>query len=770
MEIKPKRLLFLVLLLGFGGVYGLPAQSLIDATEPGARAAAWGKAVSASIHDPMAALWNPAGLAFMQDAQFRISSNGPFSFNYIGASQFFPLVGTVSANLSRYVLHQKIARDSATIEIVSSTLDRVTLGFSRKVAQTVFIGSSVHYNSLQSTRFATFSLGIIFMPFAGNSKSKTAFYEDEILNPVYLPANVSFAIVAQDLPLGTKYLDGFLEVSAFYQYHRSGPTFQAALRTDFDREIFRAGIGFAMTQKLNFFAGVDGLDMNKAAFGAGWLASRYNFDVAYSLEQKQILIDLSVRFGNFPSQRAAAQKKQSVEKARAGDYAGALKAMNRYMDYAPHDSMAASLKNWLLEKASAREKRILQLLAEAERHEANQWYISAAQAYLQVLELEPNHKQAQKRLKEISPKVDSYVDDLYRRGIKAYEEGDYQKAERAFDVVLKVRKNYPGAREYQEKVKAYFVHQSNELFLRGLGYYHQKNYDMAIKSLEKALEYNANNTEASQYLKKAIEARQDTEAQCAELLVRAATAERHADYARAYKAYKQVLELNPYHDAARKQLRRIEPKLKRYVDGLIARGIALYDQGEYGQAGAVFREALDIDPRRSEAKQYIARLRSDSQRRIDIKFQEGKKFLQKGDYTRAIAAFDEVLRFDSNHTQARYLRNEAYSQSSFAEKLHQADARFRDGQYLAALSLYNQLMERDSSNVHVRQRLEACQQQLNALVEKYVNQGISYYAEEKYTDAIREWDQALAINPNHTQALNYRKKAQDRLNALRRLK
>jgi hypothetical protein len=55
-------------------------------------------------------------------------------------------------------------------------------------------------------------------------------------------------------------------------------------------------------------------------------------------------------------------------------------------------------------------------------------------------------------------------------------------------------------------------------------------------------------------------------------------------------------------------------------------------------------------------------------------------------------------------------------------------------------------------------------------VEKFFKRGLNLFIADDYEGAIKELDRALSINPRHKQSLEYKQKAQQSLEALRRLR
>ncbi len=757
----------LALAFGLFPIAAFP-QSLMHTNTPGARANILGHSNFSAIQSPLALLNNPANLGHLRDMQFLITSNRAFRFNFIGISEYLPGVGNAGMAFSEFEMNYWKSMPDTSVWM-RSRLRRGSFGFARQWTVSLFTGAALHYNELDSRSFLSFSVGLIYLA-DGEAARMHSDAGLALFNHPLPFRRYGLSLVWQDIPVGDRRLKSFVDASAFYQLSHLGPILSVAVRASGHDETFQTGFAIPIENKVSFYAGIRDFKMKKLLAGVGFLAVQQSIDIAYDFNDQKIFVDFTLRLGRSPQERALRHKQRSIRYARNGLFEKALAEVNHYLSYQKNDSTTLRLKSWLEEKVRVRHEQILQLLSEAQKFENKRWYISATMNYLKILELDPDNKQARRRLKFIRPMVDIYINQLYQRGVQAFEEQRYEQARRAFQAVLAVRKDHEKAREYMQRVENYFAKQSEELFLRGLGYYSQKNYDMAIASFTEALNYNRNNDEARDYLEKARQEKDIRTHLSDSLMIQAEEMVRQKDYVAAYNLYEKVLEVDPFHREAQKALRKLKPVLKRYVDGYIREGKTAFRKGNLEQARQAFRNALRIDPSRRDARRYLARIEKEGKERIEAKYREGMRYFEARDWARAIDAFEAVLTMDSQHRAARKMLREAYSQSSFEEHLQQAEQKFRAGQYLEAMELFTQLLERDSSNTYIQSRLEDCQRELNKLVEQYFNQGISYYTAERYSDAIREWDKALKLNPNHTQALAYKKKAQQRLDALRRLR
>jgi tetratricopeptide (TPR) repeat protein len=73
------------------------------------------------------------------------------------------------------------------------------------------------------------------------------------------------------------------------------------------------------------------------------------------------------------------------------------------------------------------------------------------------------------------------------------------------------------------------------------------------------------------------------------------------------RVLKRLLKEDPRHAAAKKLLRRVERRLKSYVENLLAAGDRLYREGEIEGAKATWHAVLSLDPQEQRAREKIER-------------------------------------------------------------------------------------------------------------------------------------------------------------------
>jgi predicted Zn-dependent protease len=68
-----------------------------------------------------------------------------------------------------------------------------------------------------------------------------------------------------------------------------------------------------------------------------------------------------------------------------------------------------------------------------------------------------------------------------------------------------------------------------------------------------------------------------------------------------------LLKEDPRHAGAKKLLRKVDSRLKSYIENLLAAGDRLYREGEIEGAKATWRAVLSLDPQEQRAREKIER-------------------------------------------------------------------------------------------------------------------------------------------------------------------
>ncbi|HUW23076.1 MAG TPA: tetratricopeptide repeat protein [bacterium] len=304
---------------------------------------------------------------------------------------------------------------------------------------------------------------------------------------------------------------------------------------------------------------------------------------------------------------------------------------------------------------------------------------------------------------------------------------------------------------------------SEEYFKQGLADYEAGNYKSAMENFSEALFLDSNNKQTKYYLEKAgrkfleeVEARRESERKEILKRAKAVIAERkkkikesydkgirhykRSEFLKAGEAFNAALEIEPEHKEAKKYLELIGKRLEEIVNKgefetvaelYYAQGTVFYIKGEWGKAISQWENTLKIDPSNKEISEFIKiakkrRQEEESFEKAEVLYRDGLAQYNKGKINEAIKQLGEVIKFNPQHRKARELLDKAKEKVTAIKKEERA-------------------------------------MRLRETVDKRYFRGIDYYAEGQFNKAIEEWREVLKIDPTHSGAKEYLKKARDKI-------
>jgi tetratricopeptide (TPR) repeat protein len=706
--------------------------------------------------DASAALWNPAALAGLREAEFILASNRPFEFSLAGVAGYWPAYGSFGFSLSRFPM-------------LGANLERASAAWAYAFGHSFSLGFSLHGNRLKQDEFATATIGAVWHPFGERLPLSREPYPN-FFNVPLSTYPLAFSIQASDMPLGAKRLERYYVAGVAARLQKTGPTLLGSIEWREQESWARLGLALPVIQNVGLYGGLTDFRPKNAAIGLAALGLGYSFDVVYSFADKKLLFGIAFRLGPKPGDRARRHLSRGKTLIRSNNFRRAAKEFDYYFKYDSEDLNAHQIAAVLSNKIREDDEKIAKLLDEAAAQERRFKYVEAAVNYLNVLQINRGHRAAAANLARLQPRLDFYIYREYNKGRQLFDDGNYPQARKAFENILLLRKSYAGAQDYLDRIDELQQKAAKEAYLTGLGYYSQQNFAKAVEFFQQALTLAPNYEEAQDYLDKSQAALQQQKEKIGRLLAEAERLSRQQQSNNAYRTYREVLALDPENETAKQQIRLLQSRIDAFVGEKLQAANRAYDRGDYAQATDLCQQILAVAPRQEDATALLQRIGQFNTRRADEFVQRGLDYFEARDWNRAVGEFDKALGFDPKNKVALQKRDEALSQSGIQQLLEQAQVYFSQSQFLQAIEFYRRILERDPTHPVARARLDECQRQLNSQVEKYFERGLRLYAVDDYEGAIREWDKVLSIDPTHKQSLDYKQRARQQLETLRKLR
>ncbi len=749
-----QRWFFQVLLAATISATAVTAQTLFKNDALSVRALGLGGAHLIAAPDPFQAVWHPALLGAAREHRFSINPDYDFKISTVGISGFWPQAGGWGVVWTR-------------VPFANEDLRRLSVAWGRELNRYFSLGATLHGNRLENKTFATSAFGFIVHPFGRLPVSDELSATSKFGAPLS-PYLFALSLQASEVAFNDDRLQSYYKIGMALRTHRRGPSLFATQAWQGEKTSNHLGMAYAV-HHFTLSAGLQDFDAQRATLGASLLGDSYAFDFAYAFADRHFLAGLNVRLGASAAERGRRHFSRGTSRAKARDYRTAHAELQHYLTFEPQSTKVLELQRGLAAKIKQENQRVNRLLAEADSLETRRAYIGAVLNYLNVLKLDRKHRQARRRVEVLEPHIEIYANQLYLRGVQAYDEGNYEMAQRAFENILLVRKDQPEAERYLGLLADYRNDQADDLFLRGLGYYSQSNFHKAQEAFEEALRLTPQHAEAQSYLEKTQKGLEQQALKVNRLMAEGQRLSRRQQYLNAYKLYRQVLDLEPNHAEARREMQGLQAAIDNFAQDKMKAGERAFLRGDYERADKEFQGILAMMPGHAGAKSYRQRIEENKRGRIEDHMRNAMALFEAQEWRRAAIAFERVLEIDSGNKLASRKRNEALSMVGLKGLLEQGEEYYNRGQFVSAMEMFDRVLAQDSDNAQAKKYLDQAQRQLNYRVEQYFNRGLSYYANEDYDNAMREWSNALTLNPNHAQSREYREQARLKLEALESL-
>ncbi len=307
-----------------------------------------------------------------------------------------------------------------------------------------------------------------------------------------------------------------------------------------------------------------------------------------------------------------------------------------------------------------------------------------------------------------------------------------------------------------------------------------ENYAEAQTYFKRVLLFENDNESALSYLSKI---NQIYDEKSEELFVQGVVFFQQKNYKNARAAFKQSLDYYPGKQVALTYLNRTDNRLKEVeqeIKALLQSGQSLEQRKRYIAATIKYEEILKIDKANVEAKARIAKLKPkerlekraliQKREKVSLYLSQAEDSFQRKEWKNAVDLYSEVLAINAKNVKAIQGKKAAEKKLQIGTLLDAAQSDVKSENYLEAFNKYKKVLDLEPENDAAKTRLSDVKKNIDLLVEAHFNKGIKLYTEDNYQGAIIEWSEALKLNPDHTGSLEYKKQALERLKALKQMK
>ncbi len=734
------------------------SQQEFSQFQPNAQAIGIGGSGVALPYDPSASYWNPASIAFLTTNRVIFNFNDKSYLNHLGLTKFFPPSFALGLNVFRTMPGD-------------DHYDMASIALGYRIFPFLSVGSNVNFSKTMYEKiYSSVGIGLFFKTQFDYQTSLNSF--DSLwkwFRSKQMQDKFSFGISVNNIALNDNEKNYDIRVGAAIEPHRLGPIIHFASHFTPDDYNLHLGALTELSKHTALFLGIEDLNINKFYAGGAISLGAFEADLSYDFKYSKIYCSLLLRLSE--DKKSLFQKYRDVgnQQVKDNNFSGALNAYLKALAYDPADDEINYLISVLQKESYKTSQKIDSLYASGAMFEKKGWYINAFLLYRKMLEVDQNNRKARGRLKALSSKLSPYLDQIFKQGVDFYDEPDLKRAQLIFERILLVDKNHPGAKTYLARIDSINSNNANDCYYRGLGYYNQKNLTRAEQEFRNALTYNPTHEQAKEYLEKTAMEIASNNRLIEQYMSQAKKQEENKQYARASISYRKILEIDKTNQRARNRLADLNNYIKTEIDDKFARAKRLYDGLDYSAAIAVLQEILSIDPDHQPSKNY---LRMANQKFINLAeqhFQRAQNFFNQKKWDMVLQECSLTLSMNPGHSDAKALQRTALANIGLDKLIEKGLRYYESGDYLNVRSTFRQVLEKEPDNVTARNYLDRIEAEFSERVEELFNMGMLRYTDGDYEQAINEWKKVLNIDPDHKSAKEYIQKAQERIDALKKI-
>ncbi|MBU2258341.1 MAG: tetratricopeptide repeat protein, partial [Candidatus Omnitrophica bacterium] len=310
-------------------------------------------------------------------------------------------------------------------------------------------------------------------------------------------------------------------------------------------------------------------------------------------------------------------------------------------------------------------ERISYLYNDAYRYFYAKDYTKSTQAFQDILLLDPHQKESKNYLETKIPQAirNEKIAALNKEAIDLFNKQEYSGSANLFSEILELNPDHKEAKDYaQIKIPDLIKEQRiRDLYREAILGFSVENYDEAAKAFNEIIALDPGQIQAQEYIESKIP--QILNKQKVQALYNEAIASfNNREYENANGIFNQILALDPQQINAREYLEtKIPLALKEQkINNLYKEALDYFSQGDYIGAKELFQEIISLDPQQVKATYYLQQMLPPilNKSGAESLYTKAVIYFNSGEYVKALNLFNELLILQPEHPKARmYVEN-----------------------------------------------------------------------------------------------------------------
>lgn len=246
---------------------------------------------------------------------------------------------------------------------------------------------------------------------------------------------------------------------------------------------------------------------------------------------------------------------------------------------------------------------------------------------------------------------------------------------------------------------------------------------------------------------------------------------RSGDYEEALDMFLLVVKEDENYRDTRYQIQALRDtrQIRQKFENSVRKATAWYNRAQFQRAYGECLKAKKYNPDSLELLALMQKVEFELTKRSRPYLERARNLYEKNMYIEAKRQLGRALYVNPWDVDAKELMNKCNRKIYVEDLYRRAKVKYNQGDMFAAFDLFNEVNERERGYRDSERYLAVLSERLGRSIPQYYEKGVSYYDNERFSEAIVEFNRILKINPNHQKAREYRERALAKLELKRSL-